>query len=406
NTRHRLVYSNAAASPSSFRVDGGTAQTIAWGTTGAANVALAVAARQKEGESAVLSGGVQCGEFELTALDGTVVGHYIPCVRKDGSNFIIGLYETVDKLFYTAADTTSTTIDNANCLYFVGNWAEAAGGADYTRFTRSLFAACPMGNMQAFDIAEGTLFVRRNTTNGNMAVIDCATGVILADYACPTGHGNSVSFRKVNGVEKASAQDTFPLALVRGDWPEGVTKPADGTKMEDVDAAARYLIYELRVTRSACEIVRTYSLSCKDAGFYAGLSVDEATKIGYTLGSDTYSVYAADSGSVLCKWDMTNLTENEDGTFTPALIASIEGPHIDVLQGQQLHDGLLWVADGAMNTNAKVYAIDLTTGAKRYFINTGVVKELESVAWLSEREMLVGYIGGVFEKFTFGEVSV
>ncbi|MGX8699120.1 MAG: hypothetical protein ACSW8F_04220, partial [bacterium] len=385
NTRHRLVYTNTAASPSSFSVDGGASVSIPWAKSGAANVALAVGARQKEGEAALLSGGVQIGEFELTALDGTVLGHYIPCVRE--SDFVIGLYETVDGVFYTAADTTRTTIDHINCMYMAGNWAPApARSADYANFTRSVYAACPMGSMQAFDIAAGKIFVRRSTANGSMVVIDCATGLKIADYTCPTGHGNSVSFRQVGGAVKAAERDTFPLLLVAGD--ETVAQ-AEGTQMEKAADAAATLSYELRVTKSGYEIVNTYRFQSNIVGFFPALSVDEAAKIGYTLGSTINSTFNRASETVICLWDMENLTENGDGTCTPALLSTVTGPHIDVLQGQQLHDGLLWVGDGVLNVTGKIHAIDPLTGELVCTIDTGVKKELESVAWTGDRELVV-----------------
>ena len=98
---------------------------------------------------------------------------------------------------------------------------------------------------------------------------------------------------------------------------------------------------------------------------------------------------------------MNNVRENQDGTFTPQFISSIERPFISVTQGQQYHNGLLWIT--STGSVEMVYAISPTTGEIVWSYDLELpTAEVEGVAWISDNEMVVGYQPDVYKKFTFG----
>lgn len=121
NKKHIFTFTNTAATPSSFAVDSNAATPISWAETEVVNLPLIVCGVHW-GSAYQVFIHTQCGRVKLYDLSGNLVSDYIPCVRiADG---VIGMYETVDGVFYTTSDASYATEENTNCLYTAGTWSE------------------------------------------------------------------------------------------------------------------------------------------------------------------------------------------------------------------------------------------------------------------------------------------
>ena len=150
---------------------------------------------------------------------------------------------------------------------------------------------------------------------------------------------------------------------------------------------------------------------CKDCD--ACIDENDNT-ILWTLGhtapsSDTSAPY------YLSKWDLAQLAENDDGTFTPKLIKTIEvaqPANSFFYQGCKFHDGILWFANGyaGSSTTAYIFGVDPDTGEYLYSINCGTTAEPEGIAWVKDADaiggyaMYVGFQNMAFRKYIFGAI--
>lgn len=116
------------------------------------------------------------------------------------------------------------------------------------------------------------------------------------------------------------------------------------------------------------------------------------------------------------KWDLTNLTDNGDGTYTPLLLADVplaQPANSPYFQGCFMHDGILWYANGysGASSGAYVFGVNPDTGAVLYTIDCETTAEPEGVAWVEDDDavggyaLYVGFQGMVLRKYTFGALS-
>lgn len=113
----------------------------------------------------------------------------------------------------------------------------------------------------------------------------------------------------------------------------------------------------------------------------------------------------------ISKWNLNNLTDNGDGTYTPELLQTVETPQPSnsfYIQGCYFHDNLLWYASGySGSSRAYVYAVDPNTGEVMYTIDLETTSEPEGVAFYPDEEsaggyaMYVGFQNMVLRKYTF-----
>lgn len=255
---------------------------------------------------------------------------------------------------------------------------------DYSKSTRSAYCTASVSATQGFDIFNGVIFqFRTPTSSGNvMATINAQTqSVINNSIAASSDHGDSATFSN----EYYDSSDDYPLLYVTAD-----TNPAK--------------VYINRVTTTTSQLIKTLSFPLDKAGYYAALALDADNGIAYMVGYSEQN-YQTDGGgankTVISKWDLSELTENQDGSFTPTFLSKIERPFIYVMQGQQFHDGMIWIASGGSNYNGYVYAIDPSTGNLLFTVDTTTTIEVEGIAFISDNEMVVGHQGGAYYKFTF-----
>ena len=62
---------------------------------------------------------IKIGEIKFRDYDGVCVGYYIPVTNSDGR---IGMYDVVNKKFYSSSEAAATADGKSGCYYKVGNW--------------------------------------------------------------------------------------------------------------------------------------------------------------------------------------------------------------------------------------------------------------------------------------------
>lgn len=287
--------------------------------------------------------------------------------------------DQLTSVFNVAGDS----LDNA---YDVGSEIVFAKSVDYSSYTKTDFCRVNIQQMQGFDIFRDYIFqFRANSSNVNniMCTINAKTSTIIQnDIPAASDHGDSATFSN----EYYVTGDYFPLLYVTAD-----TNPGK--------------VYVNRVRLTESQLVKTLLFPLDKAGYYSALCFDVENNIGYMIGYTEQNYQTDDGGAnktLISKWDLSQLTQNQDGTYTPLFISSYERPFIYVMQGQQYHDGMLWIASGGSNYNGYVYALDPSSGELLYSVDSGTTVEIEGIAWISNNEMITGHQGGTYYKFTFG----
>lgn len=261
---------------------------------------------------------------------------------------------------------------------------DRSGSANYDSYSIENYLSFSVANAQGFDISNGVLFQFRGSgsINNIMNTYDCTLqSAITTGITTNSQHGDSASFSD----EYYDETDTYPLLYVTAD-----TNPA--------------LVYVNRVTESSSTLVRTLSFPLDKTGYYAAACCDFENDIIYMVGY-TEQNYLTDNGGSnkvnISKWDLSSLTDNGNDTYTPEYISSCERSFIYCMQGQQFHDGLMWIASGYSNHAGYIYAVRPSDGDIRHTINLNTTSEVEGLSWLDDLHMVVGYQGKNYQKVTF-----
>ena len=267
-----------------------------------------------------------------------------------------------------------------NAVYDVdGNAIFASLPLDYTDYsTTDLFTYVANG-FNGFDVYDGV--IAQIMANDKLYLFDLSDGsAIKTAMTITADHGDSASFSK----ERYQESDTFPLLYVTSD-----TNPAK--------------VYINRITLNAATLIKTLSFPTDKAGYYAAAAYDEHHKIMYMVGYLEQNYQTDDGGNnktVVSKWDMTSMTQNQDGTYTPEYISRYFCNFIYVMQGLQFFDGYIWIASGYNNGGSQyVYAMNPADGTIEYTITLDDTIEIEGLAWVYDESenkywMLVGQQNG------------
>ena len=216
--------------------------------------------------------------------------------------------------------------------------------------------------------------------NNKLYLFNLGNGSTIATaISITSSHGDSATFSD----ENYSEGDEFPLLYCTAD-----TTPA--------------VIYINRITRSSASLVKTLKFP-QSAGYYGAGAFDFENDICYIVSYKENS-YTSDNGgsnkTVVTKWDLSSLTDNGDGSYTPAYISSFECPFIYVMQGLQFFDGYIWISSGYNNGgNQYIYALNPTTHEIDYTITLDDHVEVEGLAWVYDETenkywMLIGQQNG------------
>lgn len=154
-------------------------------------------------------------------------------------------------------------------------------------------------------------------------------------------------------------------------------------------------INTLSAVTGGYEATLTKTLFLTDGSTDLDASLDSEDKtilwtLGHTAGSSDH-----DAPYLISKWDLENMTENQDGTFSPAKLQTVQTaqPTCYYFQGFKMHDGILWYASGYTGGSytAYVYGVNPNTGELLYTIDCGTTEEPEGVAWVADSSSKGGY---------------
>lgn len=157
-------------------------------------------------------------------------------------------------------------------------------------------------------------------------------------------------------------------------------------------------------SNNVATLVRTLYINDGCTNCDACIDEDDKT-ILWTIGHTEENYY------LLSKWDLTILTDNGDGTYTPDLLQTVHVPLIQsfYFQGCTFHDGMFWFANGyAGSSVAYVFAVNPATGAIVYTVNCETTEEPEGVAFNYENGeyvMYVGFAGMMLRRYTFKKLN-
>lgn len=259
---------------------------------------------------------------------------------------------------------------------------------DYDNYTMTALYTNGTRNCQGIAVHDGVLVQFRG--GGGVSNIVClfnfsTGGAIKSDMAITSDHGDSATFSR----EYYESGDEFPLIYVTAD-----TTPAK--------------IYINRITRNDATLVKTLIFP-SSAGYYGAGAFDWDNNICYLLAYKKNNYQTDDSGTnttVVSKWDLSNLTDNGDGTYTPTFIDQYERDFIYVMQGLTYHDGLIWITSGYGSTASHIYAMNPTSGVIEHTITMDDTTEIEGAQFMYDTVtqtyyMVVGQQGGKYKKITF-----
>ena len=282
-----------------------------------------------------------------------------------------------------------------------GNQAyhRSSGVPDYSDYSYvQKWASKGIGSTQGYDIYDDKVFwvskSGNDSADNKMYIFNLSDGNAVRDPAYITaygGHGNNVTFSR----QKYDPGDNFPMVLMSTAYSNS---PA----------------YLNRITNDyTASIVKKYTIPMIDQIVNGGFDIcygatDDIAYVASVFGSNS----DAAQGTHICiaQFDMSDLTENEDGTFSPAFIKSVRCDWHYWKQGIKYHDGLVWLASGYPGYNADVYGIDPETGVTKHHINCATTTEIEGAVWYPDAEavggyaLYVGFQGMMMRKYTFGEL--
>lgn len=290
----------------------------------------------------------------------------------------------LNTVYNSSGEELLTAYDrNGNVIYTKGSIP-----VDYDDYTIASLYTTGTRNCQGIAINNGVLFQLRG--GGGISNLICLNnfangGSIATDIAITSDHGDSATFSN----EYYANNDEFPLIYVTAD-----TTPA--------------IIYVNRVTRSSATLVKTLVFP-STAGYYGAGAFDWENDVCYLLAYKKNNYQTDDSGTnttVVSEWDLSNLTDNGNGTYTPAFISQYERDFIYVMQGLAYHDGLIWITSGYGSTASHIYAMNPSSGVIEHTITMDDATEIEGAQFMYDSAtqtyyMVVGQQGGKYKKITF-----
>ena len=282
-----------------------------------------------------------------------------------------------------AVDGTSLSVAydvNGNSLY-------GRPQIDYSNYSYTQkWASKGISDTQGFDIYDGKVFwiskSGDSTISANCYVFNLSDGsqaLSSQPITVYSGHGNNISF----SFPKMYASPAYPPSRV---YVNNVSND--------------FLTFTLDKTLTFDD--GTADLDCC-------IDEDDST-IMWTLGH----ISGTATRWIISKWDLTQLTDNGDDTYTPYLIwkGKTSQPESNrYFQGIRYHDGILWYNSGYGTETAYTYGVNPTTGAVLYSINHGITTEPEGLSWVADADavggyaLYVGFQGMMLRKYTFAELS-
>lgn len=307
----------------------------------------------------------------------------------------MAIYDYESNQLNSAFDIDGNTLTNA--FDVDGDLVFNGGMPDYSNYSfTQKWASKGISSTQGFDIYDGKIFWVAKSGNASvdnaMYVFNLSDGSNALNTSYMTaygGHANNVTFSD----QFYDEEDVYPLVLMSTAYSDS---PAYLNRISNEYVATLQVQYKFPVVENII-----------NGGF--DVCYGETNDVAYTA-----SVFGSNSdaslGTHICiaKWDMTDLTDNGDGTYTPAFISSVNCDWHYWKQGIKYHDGLIWLSSGYPNYRAYVYAIDPSTGQTMYTIDCNTTTEIEGAVFYPDAEavggyaLYVGFQGMMLRKYTFG----
>lgn len=161
---------------------------------------------------------------------------------------------------------------------------------------------------QGFAIYGGYIF--QAFGNDYIKVYDFATGTTVSQFAASLGHGGTLFFSK----EFYNNDDTYPLLYC---------------------CTQEHSISVLRIANNLLSAtqVKTYDLQLTDCGFWSNQIIDFNNNIMYSFGYEQDNFRDSTNNRVIVSvFDMTNITDNGNNSYTPAKIETYYLPFIYCIQ--------------------------------------------------------------------------
>lgn len=177
---------------------------------------------------------------------------------------------------------------------------------------------------------------------------------------------------------------------------------ADGDQFPLIYCGYENYMSVIRLTLDGATVVKTIKFD-GNIGNYATPTIDFTRKVVYLYGFK--HGYDADEGNlmIITMWDLTSLTENDDGTFTPALLSENKCGYLGVMQGGKYYNGIIYkaVAKTKSPFEAKLLALDAESGDVRTSIDmTGVTtSEAEGLCYQINGDNIYWYYSDYFNIF-------
>ena len=293
---------------------------------------------------------------------GTIIMSYSPTNRIDLTSDFVVTYANIVGIRYSITEVdSSNNIISIRASSFTGyeTVVNVDAGADYYQYKytgehlnikqnhynmiqTSLMTPTTetvgAGALQGFAMYDG-LAVQFYSNPSKLAIINMSNNTVLATVAGNVEHGNTVDFFN----EFESISDIFPLALVA----DGLTNTA----------------YKVRIQTSGVTVKQTIKFPVENCGYYVSTMLDKLNNIIYTVGyyENSYNTNSGTNKMIIAKWDYTTLTNNGDGSVTPAFIESFYVPYFTTLQGPTFYNGKLFVVSSKSSSteaDTVVYVID------------------------------------------------
>lgn len=293
--------------------------------------------------------------------------------------------DVINSLYDVSGSLLNNSYDlNGNIVYTKGMPI-----IDYDDYTMTPLYSISVQNCQGIAVYNDVLFQFRasgTSITDKVCLFDFTDGSdILRNMTIKSDHGDSATFSK----EFYANSDEFPLLYVTAD-----TSPAK--------------VYINRITRSASTLIKTLSFP-QSAGYYGASAFDWDNDICYLLSYKQNNYLSDNSGAnttVISKWDLSDLTDNGDGTYTPAFISQYERDFIYCMQGLAFHDGMIWIASGYTNSSQYVYAMNPNNGEILHTILFNDTIEIEGVQFIYDNNaqsyyLVTGQQGGIYKKYIF-----
>ena len=274
---------------------------------------------------------------DISSYTITTDGYYLMMFYKEGYT-----YETTDKInevknncFIIGENYAQNNMDDTYDLKYYGDKINLKPHAFKCEKLFSMSNTSSAAT-QSMAISNNVLFQLMG--NGFVELYDFLSGEFINAYNITSEHGDCAQF----GNTKYAEDDEFPLLYVTSD-----TTPAK--------------IYINRVTRTSSELVKTLFFPSDKTGYYSGHAIDFEKNIVYQIGykNNTYHINDGTNKMIVSSWDLNELTDNGNNTYTPRYIKSFELPFLITVQGQKFYDGKIYaVSSHWENTNTVIYGID------------------------------------------------